>query len=96
MIMAKFFQKNIDRLVKETNKKKEELKILEIGSGTGLLGIFLGCLGLNVVVSDLGSVVKGVTEDNVLNNSETIKENSGSVSAIALDWYLILAKSDDF
>lgn len=86
MILGKFFQKNTEKIYKETNKKKEELRILELGTGTGILGIFLGCLGWNVVSTDLGSVIKGATEENIKQNLETLKVYNGSVEALRLDW----------
>lgn len=86
MILAKFFQKNAERIYKETLKKKEEIKVLELGTGTGILGIFLGCLGWNVKATDVPPVVKGATNPNLEENLGTIEHFGGKVETLDLDW----------
>jgi predicted nicotinamide N-methyase len=56
-------------------------RILELGSGTGLLGCVLALLGATVVVSDFQEDVLALLRRNVAAN-----ELDGSIKVIKLDW----------
>ena len=84
MVMAKYFEKNQKKY--ENVFKKRKLKILEIGSGTGLLGIYLACLGWDVTISDTASITAESTQKNLDQNLGVIQENQGKVNICALDW----------
>jgi predicted nicotinamide N-methyase len=56
-------------------------RILELGSGTGLLGCVLALLGAKVVVSDFQEDVLGLLRKNITENGL-----DDSVSVIKLDW----------
>jgi predicted nicotinamide N-methyase len=61
-------------------------RILELGSGTGLLGLSAACLWkAEVLLTDLPEVVTNL-ETNLFLNSGTVTSHGGSVSATALDW----------
>jgi predicted nicotinamide N-methyase len=61
-------------------------RILELGAGTGLLGISVACLWkTEVSLTDLPEVVPNL-KNNLLLNQDMIKIHGGSVTARALDW----------
>ena len=84
MILGKFFQKNRKKFEEEAGT--ERLRILDLGSGTGILGIFLGCLGYDVVLSDLEDVIEGIAEPNIERNSTVLENRNGKVNPLVLDW----------
>ena len=87
MILAKYMQKNQSELKKKVGKGEEDkLTILEVGSGTGILGIFLGCLGWKVTLSDQAAVVSGATKPNIERNVNVLEKNGGDINIINLDW----------
>ena len=57
-------------------------QVLELGSGVGLLGIYLGCLGANVVLTDL-PVLKSLSPNNINLNREMLK---GKAEWVVLNW----------
>ena len=75
--------KTLHFLIEEGALSLSGKTILELGSGTGLLGIYLGCLGVNVVMADLSSV-KDLTERNISLNKSMIK---GKVEFAVANWY---------
>lgn len=65
---------------------RRPLKILELGSGTGLVGIAAAVmLGANVTVTDLPHVIPNL-QFNADANSDVLKANGGNVVVSALSW----------
>mmetsp|Transcript_52388 Transcript_52388/g.170015 ORF Transcript_52388/g.170015 Transcript_52388/m.170015 type:complete len:245 (+) Transcript_52388:36-770(+) len=60
-------------------------RVLELGSGTGVLGIAAALLGAEVVLTDLPALA-GLAEQNVALNAESIDAAGGSARFGALDW----------
>eukprot|EP01126_Amoeba_proteus_P047150 TRINITY_DN5367_c0_g1_i1.p1 TRINITY_DN5367_c0_g1~~TRINITY_DN5367_c0_g1_i1.p1 ORF type:complete len:250 (-),score=44.10 TRINITY_DN5367_c0_g1_i1:73-822(-) len=73
-------------------------KVVELGSGTGLLGLAIAALGGHVLCTDLSVVTKGVLHTNIIQNSVNAPDpienswscsrrvGSGSITSLALDW----------
>jgi hypothetical protein len=61
------------------------LSIAELGSGTGLLGIWLATQGANVVLTDLPELVP-LLQDNVSLNMDQISKGGGSIHVEAVCW----------
>lgn len=63
------------------------LKILELGSGTGLLGLAAACLlpGSSVMLTDLPLIVPNLAH-NVSLNRATVSAHGGTVDTAALTW----------
>lgn len=60
--------------------------VLELGAGTGLVGIAAACLWqLNVTLTDLPEIVSNL-ERNLQTNTELIQKYAGTVQARSLDW----------
>ncbi|KAF9691883.1 hypothetical protein EKO04_010012 [Ascochyta lentis] len=60
-------------------------QILELGSGTGLVGLAMAALGAHVVLTDLPSIHENLAR-NAKNNSTLIEQNGGSTRTGTLDW----------
>lgn len=60
-------------------------RVLELGSGTGLLGISLATMGALTMCTDLPELLP-LLRSNVELNRELIAKCGGSVTATALDW----------
>ena len=58
--------------------------MLELGCGAGLLGVYLGALGANVLMADVPSV-RDLAQRNIHLNKSIIK---GKVEFITANWYL--------
>jgi hypothetical protein len=61
------------------------LSIVELGAGTGLLGIWAATQGAHVVLTDLAELVP-LLKDNVRLNIDQISKGGGSVRVEALRW----------
>lgn len=57
--------------------------MLELGCGVGMLGIYLACLGSNVLMSDV-SVLKDLVERNININRKMLK---GNPEFVVINWY---------
>ena len=60
-------------------------KILELGSGTGIVGITLASLGAQVTLTDTAGLLP-LLQSNLNQNLHSISAASGSAVAAALDW----------
>ncbi|XVF17892.1 hypothetical protein REPUB_Repub10bG0164000 [Reevesia pubescens] len=71
---------------KGNNNNDRKLKILELGSGTGLVGIAAAItLGANVTVTDLPHVIPNL-QFNVDANAVMVAEKGGNVNVAPLRW----------
>ncbi|KAL6706444.1 Protein-lysine N-methyltransferase rrg1 [Coniothyrium glycines] len=60
-------------------------KILELGAGTGLVGLAMAGLGADVVLTDLPSICPNLNR-NAQQNSALVQNRGGSVQTAVLDW----------
>lgn len=77
----------LSRLLPALQKFVPDIRsILELGAGTGLVGISAACLWkADVLLTDLPEVVPNL-EHNLLLNRDVVKNCGGAISARALDW----------
>ena len=61
------------------------LRVLELGSGCGLVALALACRGANVVATER-AIALPLLEKNVAANAALVERRGGSVAGIALDW----------
>lgn len=59
--------------------------ILELGSGTGLVGLAMAALGADVVLTDLPSIHENLAR-NASDNATVIEQHGGSTRTGTLDW----------
>lgn len=63
----------------------QRLQVLELGSGTGLVGLAMAGLGADVVLTDLPSICPNLAH-NAKENAEVVSRNEGSTRTVVLDW----------
>ncbi|KAF2868799.1 VPS28 protein-domain-containing protein [Massariosphaeria phaeospora] len=63
----------------------EKPQVLELGAGTGLVGLAMAGLGADVVLTDLFSIYPNLAH-NARSNAELIQQNTGSTRTGVLDW----------
>jgi len=61
------------------------LRALELGSGTGLVGLAMAGLGADVLLTDLPSICPNLAR-NIQNNHQSIAQNKGSAHTAILNW----------
>ncbi|KAL3699378.1 hypothetical protein R1sor_017400 [Riccia sorocarpa] len=61
------------------------MRVLELGSGTGMVGIVAACLGAHVILTDLPHVIPNL-EYNMELNRGAIQAAGGSVESRVLSW----------
>jgi len=64
---------------------QNRLQVLELGSGTGLVGLAMAGLGADVVLTDLPSICPNLAY-NAQQNREAVSLNGGTVRTAMLDW----------
>lgn len=60
-------------------------RVLELGCGTGVVGITLACLGADVTLTDIAAIVPH-TKYNIQCNQQLIQFGCGKAAEAALDW----------
>jgi predicted nicotinamide N-methyase len=65
--------------------REQRLSVLELGSGTGLVGLAMAGLGADVTLTDLPSIHANLAR-NHQSNVTTIAQNGGSARTGVLDW----------
>ena len=60
-------------------------KVLELGSGTGLVGLAMAGLGADVVLTDLSSIYANLAR-NAEMNAPSLEQRGGSIRTGVLDW----------
>ncbi|KAJ3119995.1 Protein fam86a [Nowakowskiella sp. JEL0407] len=79
LTLAEYFLSSPE-LVSKTNR------ILELGSGCGMLGILLAILGANVTLTDTHQMVLDRLVENVSINFANAEASGGSMSVLDFDW----------
>jgi predicted nicotinamide N-methyase len=64
---------------------QQRLQVLELGSGTGLVGMAMAGLGADVVLTDMASIHANLMR-NAEHNVATIEQGGGSARTGILDW----------
>jgi len=72
-------------LVKNRGGELKGARVLDLGSGTGIVGITAACLGAHVMLTDMRDVLPQIY-DNVQANKELIEAAGGSATVSELDW----------
>lgn len=66
-------------------RASSRIQVLELGSGTGLVGLAMAALGADVILTDLPSIRENLAR-NANDNAATIEQNGGSTRTGTLDW----------
>ena len=91
IILAKYMHFNWTEIRQSIVKSDaNSLNILELGSGTGILGLYLAYLGNNVTLSDLPAVTNSILKKNCNDpiNNLMLKFHKGFAKIQEIDWNL--------
>ena len=65
-------------------------RVLELGAGTGVVGIAAAKLGANVILTDLPAVVEGSVSRNIrLNGGELVSQDDPGSDTVGDGWYRV-------
>ena len=64
---------------------QQRLQVLELGSGTGLVGLAMAGLGAEVVLTDMASICPNLAHNEQANH-DVISQNGGRARTAILDW----------
>mmetsp|Transcript_5370 Transcript_5370/g.9002 ORF Transcript_5370/g.9002 Transcript_5370/m.9002 type:complete len:322 (+) Transcript_5370:128-1093(+) len=76
----------VDYLEKNNRDSLRGAKVLELGTGTGIVGISVASLGANVVLTDREEKLLGLVNKNIEANRKAIKAGGGSAKTEIMDW----------
>jgi predicted nicotinamide N-methyase len=77
--------KRLHTFVIPSSNSERRLQVLELGSGTGLVGLAMAGLGADVVLTDLPSIYANLAR-NSESNASIVAQNGGSARPGILDW----------
>lgn len=60
-------------------------RVVELGCGTGVVGVTMACLGAQVVLTDRQSILKHA-QHNINSNDKLIQAAGGSAAVLTLEW----------
>eukprot|EP00878_Enallax_costatus_P007740 GHUV01008102.1.p1 GENE.GHUV01008102.1~~GHUV01008102.1.p1 ORF type:complete len:282 (+),score=64.82 GHUV01008102.1:251-1096(+) len=72
-------------LVKNRANELKGARVLDLGTGTGIVGIAAAALGAHVMLTDTRDILPQVYE-NVQHNAQLIESSGGSATVAELDW----------
>lgn len=72
-------------IVKNRTQELKGARVLDLGSGTGIVGISAACLGAHVMLTDTRDILPQIME-NVEQNGELVEAAGGSATVQELDW----------
>lgn len=75
----------VEYLIQKENIFKGK-RVLDLSAGCGLLGISIGLLGANVIVSERGDAQLHLLNNNVNKNKEQIIKNGGTIKVLDYSW----------
>jgi len=86
-LLHRFGAGPLSHLITASNTKAEPLlEVIELGSGTGLLGLAAACVWrASVILTDLPEIMPNLIHNAELNRS-LVEERGGRVDAAALTW----------
>ncbi|GAB5354227.1 hypothetical protein AAMO2058_000101600 [Amorphochlora amoebiformis] len=79
------FSKYLEKRHENKSPSLEGLRVLELGCGTGMVGIISAALGAKVTCTDLPNIFPRATK-NIEVNADAIKKGGGTARACAFTW----------